>query len=524
MDRDPRPVVAALGIQVLEIASLHDRAALFVAYRDALALARTGQPAMIYPTGYRTSGQARITVRSFGEMYGIADVVERFAEKHGVPPDTEIWIPGSLMSFRDAQAMCECLFYVNNLPGGEGHHDGGMKGKDEAAVLANPLLQLNRDEATALERLRARPPRVVVTDARPPKGTPNLPLDAADVAAVTLPGAGAVVSPRAGSEAAYDAVAKKHPGSCFFVSCDLDPSTKLGKAASRVTREHRFEMSIQEQASALMADGLSFSSREPQLNVFATFAAFFEGIAREGFEFWRYQRNLTGANEGLNVVMHLSHVGACTGRDHFSGWSLDWINLALGYLPYLRRFYAPADARAAFVAVRDAAAGRGGHIVAIPRDNLPVLARAGSNEPLWNAGDAWAPVTVYRENPGASAAVLAVGAPSYLAGAAADRALAKGVPADAYVVNGFPLEDGFFESLAARYRTIVTVEDGLIGDPQSGTRGFAGLVATALAGSGVRVSHIGITDPRIAPSEHFVKVWEHFGITEDAVLAAMLAT
>ena len=128
-----------------------------------------------------------------------------------------------------------------------------------------------------------------------------------------------------------------------------------------------------------MANGLSFSSREPQLNVFATFAAFFEGIAREGFEFWRYQRNLTGANEGLNVVMHLSHVGACTGRDHFSGWSLDWINLALGYLPYLRRFYAPADARAAFIAVRDAAAGRGGHIVAIPRDNLPVLARAGSN-------------------------------------------------------------------------------------------------------------------------------------------------
>ena len=42
-------------------------------------------------------------------------------------------------------------------------------------------------------------------------------------------------------------------------------------------------------------------------------------------------------NEGLNVVMHLSHVGACTGRDHFSGWSLDWVNLALGYLPFLHR-------------------------------------------------------------------------------------------------------------------------------------------------------------------------------------------
>jgi deoxyxylulose-5-phosphate synthase len=96
------------------------------------------------------------------------------------------------------------------------------------------------------------------------------------------------------------------------------------------------------------------------------------------------------------------------------------------------------------------------------------------------------------------------------------------VPADVFIVNGFPLEDGFFEGLAARYRKIVTVEDGLIGDPQSGTRGFAGMVATALATSGVRLAHLGISDPRTAPSEHFVKVWEHFGITEDGLLAAIL--
>ena len=140
---------------------------------------------------------------------------------------------------------------------------------------------------------------------------------------------------------------------------------------------HAFEMSIQEQAATLMTNGLSFVADRPQLNVFATFAAFMEGIAREGFEFWRYQRNLNGSNEGLNVLMHFSHVGAYTGRDHFSGWSLDWINLALGYLPFLHRFYAPADARAAFIAVRDAAAHFGGHIVAIPRDTLPVLTQAG---------------------------------------------------------------------------------------------------------------------------------------------------
>ena len=33
------------------------------------------------------------------------------------------------MSWRDLEPMLECLF-VNELPGGEGHHDGHMKGRD----------------------------------------------------------------------------------------------------------------------------------------------------------------------------------------------------------------------------------------------------------------------------------------------------------------------------------------------------------------------------------------------------------
>src|SRR5258708_27589575 len=155
-------------------------------------------------------------------------------------------------------------------------------------------------------------------------------------------------------------------------------------------------MSIEEQAAGLMADGLAYRSREPQIKVFGTFAAFFEGIAREGFEMWRYQRNLTGLNEGLNVIMHLSHVGACTGRDHFSGWSLDWINLALGYLPFLRRFYAPADARSAFVAVRDAAAGYGGTILALSPGHPPGLTQTDGKTPPWEAGGARTTATAYR--------------------------------------------------------------------------------------------------------------------------------
>ena len=521
MDKDPRPVIASLGIKILEIASLHDRQALFNAYKTAFKLAASGQPSLIYPTGFKSEGDQSVTLSTFGDMYGIKPAVTTFAAQHNVPMTQQIWIPGSLMSFRDVHAMLECVFYVNGLPGGEGHHDGGMKGRDGQATLGTSMIQVNAEESAALQGLKAKAPRKVVTRARPAKGSPNLVLTDAEVKDIPLPGVDKAVTPRNGSEAAYAAVAKKYPDRCFFTSCDLNPSTKLGKAASLVPATHSFELSIEELAGSLVTDGLSFMQDGPQLNVFATFAAFMEGIAREGFEMWRYQRNLTGRNEGLNVVMHFSHVGACTGRDHFSGWSLDWVNLALGYLPFLRRFYAPADARSAFVAVRDAAAGYGGHIMAIPRDNLPVLTRQGTSEPLWNATDVWTPSTVLREFPDSRVAILAVGAPSYLAAEAADQAAAQGIFADAIVVNGFPLADSFFADIATRYTRVITIEDGLIGTVESGLRGFAAFVASQLYRSQVDLEHFGISDPGVAPSEHFLKIWEHYGMTTPALLASI---
>ena len=193
--------------------------------------------------------------------------------------------------------------------------------------------------------------------------------------------------------------------------------------------------------------------------------------------------------------MHFSHVGACTGRDHFSGWSLDWVNLALGYLPFLHRFYAPADARAAFIAVRDAAAHFGGHIVAIPRDTLPVLTKQGSSDPLWQADEPWTAVTEMRSQPNAKTAMLALGAPAYLAASASEKATAAGVPTDVYVVNGFPLAEDFLAGLASRYTRVLTIEDGLIGTPAAGLQGFAGLAASSLASAGVSLHHFGIVDP-----------------------------
>jgi transketolase N-terminal domain/subunit/transketolase C-terminal domain/subunit len=520
LDRDPRPVIASLGIEILELSSLHNREELFRAYGEANRLAQAGRPSLIYPTGWRSTPQHRVTVRMFGEHYGIENETRAFAESHAVSLDTEVWIPGSAMSYRDVDAMLECFFYVNDLPGGHNHHDGGMKGRDANKVLSNATLRLSSDEQEALNRLREAPPRVIITTARPARGTPNLGLEPKDVAGIQLPGTDKWITARAGSEVAYHALAKKYPDRCFFVSCDLNPSTKLGKAADVVPRTHTFEMGIQEQAGALVTNGLAVADHAPQLNVFATFTAFIEGIAREGFEFWRYQRNLNGLNEGLNVLMHLSHVGACTGRDHFSGWSLDWVNLSLGYLPFLRKFYAPADARSAFLAVKDAASAYGGHIVAIPRDNLPVLTAQGTDQPLWKADDDWEPVTTLRAHAGARNAILALGAPSFLAAQASDRATAQGEATDVYVINGFPLPEEFLDDIAARYPRVLTIEDGLIGTKEAGLRGFAAYVAHSFHQDG-QLQCFGIADPRIAPSDHYMQVWEHYGMTADALTSAL---
>jgi transketolase N-terminal domain/subunit/transketolase C-terminal domain/subunit len=523
MNQDPRPIISSFGIRILEIRSLLERRELFAAYREAFQSAQNGRPTLIYPTGWGSSAQdAPVTVEDFGNRYGIPDETRQFAVRNNVAMNRSIWIPGSLMSFRDVQAMLQCLFYVNDLPGGQPHHDGGMKGRDANAVLSSPLLALTPAETARLDALRRQPPRVVVTTARPAKGTPNLTLADADLNDVALPGPEKPVSPRAGSEAAYVAVAKKYPKQLFVVSADLNPSTRLEKAVKLIPSEHCFEMSIEEQAATLLTDGLSYSSRSPQVNVFSTFGAFLEGIAREGFEMWKYQRNLTGFNEGLNVIMHFAHVGACTGRDHFSGWSLDWINLALGYMPYLRRFYAPADARAAFLAVRDAAAGFGGHIVAVPRDNLPVLTKADGRTPLWNAADAWTPVTSCRQRAGAKAAIVTIGAPSYLAAQASDRAAERGTLVDVHVVNGFPIEEDFLTALPSRYERILTLEDGLIGTLDAGLRGFAAYLAGKLASCSVALEHIGIADPRIAPSDSFEQVWAHYGMSADAITNRLL--
>jgi transketolase len=517
MDKDPRPIIEAMGVTILETTSLHDTKALYAAYREAYSLAQQGRPSLIYPTGTNNG-----TLADFGAQHGISSEVAEFAAEHGVSTDTTVWIPGSLMSYRDVIPMLECIFLVNELPGGEGHHDGHMKGRSEDAVLGSSMMTLNDAQQSALTSLTSQPARSVVSKARPAPGSPNLVLPASVTDAVELPDVGTKTSARAGVQVGYATVAETFPESVFVVSCDLDPSTKLGKARTFLADDHQFEVSIEEQIAAMMVNGLAMATDKPQLNIVSTFSAFYEGIAREACEMWRYQRNLNGINEGLNACYHMSHVGSCTGRDHFSGWSLDWISLAMGYLPYLHRFYAPADARGAFVAIADAAAHYGTHLVAIPRDNLPILAKQDGSGALFNPGDAWEPCTALRTHPGADKAILAMGATAFIAEEAAETLNAAGTATDVYVVNGLPFGENELEGLLAKYTGgVVSAEDGIIATPSQGTRGFASLVQSLAIGTSTPVNHVGIVDPRVAPAEGHMEVWEHFGLTAEAIVQAV---
>ena len=178
--------------------------------------------------------------------------------------------------------------------------------------------------------------------------------------------------------------------------------------------------------------------------------------------------------------------------------------------------YAPADERGEVVAVRDACARYGAHIVAIPRDSLLVLSDE-NGDALFNADSEWEAVTPLSKHDGAKVAILALGATASIAQQAAEQ---LGGTADVYVVNGLPLPDGFLDGIFGQYDGVVTVEDGIIGTRCTGVRGFAGLMLSAASNSGTKTEHIGIVDPRIAPSAGHAEVWAHFGLTSGAIIDA----
>ena len=69
MDKDHRPIIQSLGIQILEITSVHETGELYKAYHQGYQLALQGRPSLIYPTGYHSD------LIAFGRKYGISDEI-----------------------------------------------------------------------------------------------------------------------------------------------------------------------------------------------------------------------------------------------------------------------------------------------------------------------------------------------------------------------------------------------------------------------------------------------------------------
>ena len=110
---------------------------------------------MIYPTGYSSADGDKVDFNWRAARFGIGAEIEAITGKNGVSMDQEIWVPGAMMSYRDIGPMLECLLLVNDLPGGEGHHDGHMKGRDAAEVLATPMLTRTAAQQSAFDEINA---------------------------------------------------------------------------------------------------------------------------------------------------------------------------------------------------------------------------------------------------------------------------------------------------------------------------------------------------------------------------------
>ena len=316
--------------------------------------------------------------------------------------------------------MLQCLFYVNDLPGGEAHHDGGMKGRDRRRSSSNPMLHADgggvraRSSAAGGSRTRRSSPT-----ARPAKGTAEPDAVDADVARTSR-----CRGPTSRSRRAPDPKrptprsAKKYREAAASSSRPISILRPASRRRSTLCpKAHHFEMSIEEQAATLLTDGLAL--QQPR------------AAAQRLLDLRRVPRRHRARrlrdvalpaqphrlNEGLNVLMHFAARRRVHRPRSLLGLEprLDQPGARLPAVPApLLRAGRRARRRSSPSATPPR--GYGGHIVAIPRDNLPVLTRPDGKTPLWNAGDAWTPVDPVRASgDGAKAAILTVGAPSYLA-------------------------------------------------------------------------------------------------------------
>lgn len=485
---NPAAKARAAGVQVIETVSLHDFEGFYRALREAALLCRKGEgPVFIYPAG---------------EMKPARQVLEN-PSKWGFSPDEELWIPGSIMG-RGIRAWEDGIIATINaerkgkpLEKPVNHHDGNLKKENVQAIRA--ALALTSGE----EALSAPPARKVTFRARPaPSSATNYEFDwpetfppSASELLVKGDHGADWVSPRKGVNVALKALAAKNAEHMAAVDMDLGGSTQLGVLEKPLGRRF-IQAGIRERGAFLAAAGYIYEGLTQLANgggkgklptvAASTFAAFIQGVGREGLEFADYQQDISGHDEpgltvGVPVKVISSHNGLNPGKDGITAHALHGIDLAFE-LPRLRRAFVPADANHAVHVIREMYRLNDFALYIGPRDVVPTVSRQGKpGEPLFGPGWKFEPVTLVRSSPKAKTAIVVTGPVLYRALMAREALEKKKQPVDVYFVGQVkPFPVSRIVKILQSYDSVVTVEDGFVGGSDS-ARGLAGLVAGCLA-------------------------------------------
>ncbi len=491
---NPAAKARAAGVKVIETPSCHDFAGFYKALRDAVVLCRRGEgPVFIHPVG---------------ETRAARDVLTDPA-KWGFAADEKIWVPGSIMG-RGIKAWEDGIIATINaerkgkpLAKPVNHHDGNLK-KENVEEIRKAF------RLTAAEEQALKVPSVKVTfRARPSSSAPTgyefdwpetLPVSASETLVKGDHGAD-WVSPRKGVNLALKALAAKNGASMAAVDMDLGGSTQLGVLQGALG--NRFiQAGIRERAAFLAAagyiyEGLTQFGGKPGKDKLptvaaSTFAAFIQGVGREGLEFADYQQDIYGHDEdgltvGVPVKVISSHNGLNPGKDGITAHALHGIDLAFE-LPRLKRAFLPADANHAVHLMREMYRLNDFALYIGPRDVVPTIGKQNQpQKPLFGPDWKFEPVTLVRQSPKARTAILVTGPILYRALMAREKLDGKKQPTDVYFVGQVkPFPVAKVVKILQSYDSVVTVEDGYVGGDDS-VRGLAGLVAGCLAQYGSKV-------------------------------------
>lgn len=493
---NPAAKARAAGLTVIDTPSMHDFAGLYKAMHEAAKLCAEGKgPVFLNPVGEKKKAS------------------EVFADPSAWDIDAgeEVWVPGSLMGsgIRKWEEGIIATIHAESkgrpLEKPINYHDGNLKGEDADAILA--ALDLSDEEKSALDESRGSTIEFKF-HARPKWDTPTgyefswpKTFDVSESARLSDGKHGKDwVSPRKGVNAGLQELGAKNADQLMAFDMDLGGSTQLGALASHLG-ERFVQAGIRERAGILAAAGATYemlraraangNSGKIPTACTATFAAFLQGVGREGLEFADYQQDIFGYDAGglttgvpLKVIS--SHNGLNPGKDGITAHALHGIDLA-HELPRLKRCFVPADANHAVHIIREMFSLADYAMFMGPRDVVPVIGDPkDSSKPLFGPDWKWEPVTAIEKREGAKSAIVVTGPVLYRALMAADE-LGDTTPTDVYFVGQvkpFPTEE--IVKLLEHYDSVVTLEDGYIGDEDS-WRGLAGLVANALAANAAQI-------------------------------------